>query len=310
MDKSLTIAFITSRAEPRVDWFLSSLLNQLDAKDQSAINILIVDAFHGQRAGLTVENGQWGAIALTYPLRITTVAPKPTIWQGKHRLTKDDWWAMSSATNTAFCLCKTDWVACVDDRLVLMPGWLRCIQDAMQHGYAVCGSYEKVRDLEVVGGIVKAFTPTDGKDSRVGNPNGPVKAPGEWFFGCNFALPIEWALAVNGCDETCDGLSMQDVIFGLMLQNNGYPICYDRRMKIMEDRTPDKLGPTMIRRDKGVSPDDKSHAMLAMLRNLKQAAHQWNLREIRERVLAGEPFPIPDGPKFDWYDSQPIADMA
>lgn len=306
--KSLTIAYITAREKPQFEWFFDSLALQM--KDALPISIIVVDTLADDRAGWTIPRGSLGRVAIGLPNPILHIKPKPTIWQGKHRITKEDWWAASNARNTAICLCQTEWIAFLDDRCVLMPTWLSAIRTAMKYGYAVCGSYEKRTGMTVENGVIKHGGIVIGEDSRIGLDDRAVKAPGQWFFGCTTALPLEWALAVNGYDETCDGLSMEDVIFGLMLQNNQYPIAYDKRMKIVEDRTPEEIGKPMRREDKGVSPNDKSHAMLNMLCGSKRAMHQWDLSEIRKQVLAGGPFPIPTEPKLDWYDGQPIAEFA
>lgn len=312
MTPSLTIAYITSRKSPHFEWFIQSLDSQLLAGQK--INVILVDALFKERDGL-----------LYYPFledcsfarRILHIAPKPNIWQGEHRATAQDWWAASNARNTAICCCQTDWIAFVDDRSVLLPNWLACVEAAMKQGYAVCGSYEKVINLKVEAGRVITYEePTNekaipsGKDCRLNAPdlqkNGASLCPGAWWFGCANAVPMEWALAVNGYDETCDGVSMEDVIFGIMLKNNGYPICFDPRMKMLEDRTPGTLEPLMRREDKGKSPDDKSHAMLKMLEGSKRALHPVDLRAVREQVLNGGKFPLPKGPYRDWYDGEVI----
>lgn len=305
----LTIGYITSRPSPRLEWFFDSLKRQTKPDDE--IEIIIVDKFAGDDARTENHKRLAGR-----PIIIT--APKPTIWQGKYRITSEDWWAASNSRNTVFCLASHPWVACLDDRCVLLPNWLNCVRDAQKHGYAVCGTYEKGFDLVVENGHIVSFVePRDetgklsAKDSRL-NEKGlvmtaPNLCPPNWFFGCSFALPLEWVWAVNGQDETCDGLSMEDVIFGLMLKNNGYPICFDPRMRIVEDRTPNQIGSPMRREDKGKSPDDKSHAMLAMLRDSKRAMHHWDLKKISEQVKAGQPFPEPEKKKyFDWYDGELI----
>lgn len=301
MNRPLTIAYITAREDPHIEWFLQSLRPQINEDDN--LSVLIVDALADER-GLktwnTITDADW---------HFQHTLPKPTVWQGKFRITKDNWWAASNARNTALLLAETEWIAFLDDRCVLMPGWLAAIRRAMHFGYAVCGTYEKRVNMTVKDGVIVHGGTIIGEDTRVGSDNGVVRAPGEWFFGCTNALPLDWALAVNGYDETCDGLSMEDVIFGLMLQNNGYPICYDRRMKIVEDRTPEQIGKPMRREDKGVSPKDKSHTMLAMLRDLKRAMHQWDLREIKKSLSEGHEFPIPKEPTNDWYDGQPLSEM-
>ena len=92
------------------------------------------------------------------------------------------------------------------------------------------------------------------------------------MFGCTFALPLEWALQMNGFEEGCDGLSMEDVIFGLMLKNNGFRIDYDPQMRMIEDRTEGEISAGHgvgrrfeARQDKGVSNPKatRSHKPLA-----------------------------------------------
>lgn len=139
---------------------------------------------------------------------------------------------------------------------------------------------------------------------------GPFDCPGEWTYGCSLALPLEWALNVGGFDETCDGVSMEDSIFGLMLQNHQYHITFDPRMKMLEDRTGGQLAPQPRRADKGVSPNDKSHAMLARLRTQKHVLSPVGIRRMRDETLAGIPFSIVTEPQVDWYDGQPIRDFA
>jgi hypothetical protein len=301
--KSLTVVMITARPEPEYNWWVDSLSRQWDFP-----KLIVVDALT-QRG---IQN--WKHVNLT------KVSPKPSVWQGIHRLTKQDWWATANARNTGICLCDTEWIGFVDDRLVLMPAWLHAVKDAMEGNYVVCGPYEKRTGMTVEGGVIKHGGIVTGEDTRLKYVNehwtdprhhltNPYQCPGEWTYTASLALPLEWALAVNGFDETSDGSSGEDYIFGLMLQNNGFPIKYDTRMMVVEDRTPEKLGTPMIRRDKGVSPNDKSHALLNKLRGLKRSIHPWDIRAIRNEALKGKPFPIPTGPTVDWYDGQPLSEM-
>lgn len=299
--KSLTICYITCRPEPRFDWFMDSLAAQWP--DERIVQVIIIDSLKSSR-GCDLSAGN-----------IIHAKPKPTVWQGKNRLTQSDWWAASNARNTGICLCRTEWIAFVDDRSVLVPGWMESIRRAMEGNYAVAGAYEKVHNLVVENGMIKSYTepandgnPT-GRDSRDSGQRDPERCHGNWWFGCTNALPLEWALQVNGYDETCDSLGMEDVIFGAMLENSGLPIRYDPRMKIVEDRTPGSIEYVAKRTDKGKSPNDKSHALLHKLQGLSRAAHNWDLREVRDKVLSGEPFPVPRGPTHDWWDNQPLSEF-
>lgn len=302
---NLTICFITARYKPHLMWFLDSLRLQLQPQDKLTV-VVVMSYIEGDE----IREEQWHPQIL---VRFTR--PKPTVWQGPERLTKANWWAASNSRNTGICLCKTDWIAFQDDRSVLMPGWLDAIRQAMAGGYGVFGSYQKRTGVEVKGGVITHAGIVTGEDSRLAYikehraDNAPTPAPGEWAFGCTLALPLEWCLKVNGYDETCDGLSMEDIIFGFQASNNGFQFQFDRRMAIVEDRTVDQLSKPMKREDKGVSPNDKSHALLAMLKDLKQARHNLDLREIRRTMLTGGKWPPATGAAVDWYDGQPLAEM-
>lgn len=304
---SLTIAFITSRDNPKFQWFLDSLYRQ--GRD---FNIIIVDAFASKR---NVPGYQMAEIEDEWPsgvIRITE--PKPNIWQGPHRLTGSDWWAKSNALNTSLCYCKTDWFASVDDRCVLDHGWYSAVRSAMASNYAVCGSYEKRVNMVVENGEIVEPGTIVGFDHRCdGHPHRAKKCAPGWFFGCSFALPTEWALQVNGWNEYLDGLSAEDTHFGHMLANNGFDIRFNPEMKVIQDRTPGECGPEMKRSSKERfqhDTEDKGHAAIRRFFGEKQSSHPWNIRELRASVLSGDPFPLPDVmPRLDWFDSKPIAEF-
>jgi hypothetical protein len=306
MNLDITIGYITARANPQFKWFLWSLLRQMNAADR--IHIIVVDALKDQRElDLFLDDGEFPNCDVT----IKHTLPMPNIWNGPHRVTNVDWWANSAARNTALCLAKTKWIAFLDDRCVLAKNWLNCIRDAIHNGYVVAGSYEKHDGMTVEKGEIKSYGKLITLDvSRWADGNRPVKCGGSWLFGCTLALPVEWAMLVDGYPTICDGIGAEDSLFGVLLENNGLPIFYDRRMLMIEDRTPSACRPTMEKTDKGVSPKDKSNALVAQLRDKKESIHApWTikLREIREHVQRGGRFPIP--PKqtwLDWWDSSPI----
>src|SRR6185503_20837727 len=140
---NLTIGFITSRHEPCFAWMFDSLKPQIKADDQ--IQIVVIDLLLDQRAGLMVRNGQFGSeIALgRYPATVEAHVPKPCVWQGEHRRTRENWWAISNSKNSVVCYAIHPWVAFLDDRCVLLPGYLDSIRDAIAGEYAVAGAYEK-----------------------------------------------------------------------------------------------------------------------------------------------------------------------
>lgn len=289
----ITVAYITGRKDPKWDWFIDSLRNQCGEE----VRVLVVDFYGREFRGAR------------------TVKPKPTPWQGEHRVTREDWWAMSNARNTAIINCETDWLAFCDDRSVLLPTWYGAVRQAMANRYVVCGSYSKVSGLRVNGGRVEGADVTLGVDSRLAlyKGKGPMTCGGGWVFGCTLALPTEWAYKVNGFEEGCDGLSMEDVIFGLNLQNYGFPIKYDPYMAMVEDRTVGECvaghQATFRREDKGVSPRDKSHAALERFGKRMRTEFTPDLMHLRELVSDKRNLPKPSPDVVDWYDGQPLREM-
>lgn len=306
--KPTTIAFITSRPEPEFDWFTDSLEREVKRAlggKWAGVEVIVVDFYRPQRSRLVRTPG-----------KTQHVSPKPTVWQGEGRLTKDHWWATANARNTALCLCSTEWIAFLDDRCVIQPGWLDRIKAAQEGKYVVAGSYEKRRGMTAISGVIAHGGIITGEDGRAayqakeGIAN-PMKCGGEWLFGCNFSLPLEWALAVNGVDESCDGLGAEDTVFGCHIHNAGYPIKFDSKMKMIEDRIPSAVNHApMKHKDKGVSPNDKSHAQVKWLTPLKRAQHGFEIRTVRANALNGAGFPPAWGPKVDWYDQEPLGEMT
>ncbi len=304
MIKSLTIVYVTARLEPKVEWFLESLHRET-AGDYSNRKVLIVNSYSATE--------KWHGTT-EYGLSFTSVKPKPTIWQGEHKITKDEWWAKSNALNTGITLCDTEWIAFVDDRSVLMPGWLQCVQDSMIHEYAVCGSYEKRANMRVTNGEISNHGELLGEDVR--RKFGRPVITADWYGGSG-ALPLEWCLQVNGfAEKYCDGLGFEDIQFGITLRNNGFDMRYDSRMMIVEDRTQGEIDGALKRGSKpSPDPNDiykaKDYQILAFMKDSKVSGNSYDLRELRQRVLKGEPFPPPSVlDHYDWYDGEFVGDMV
>lgn len=247
------------------------------------------------------------------------VPPKPNVWQGKYRLTTQDYFAASSARNTALCLAPDGWIAYVDDVSVLMPGWFARVEAAEKGNYMVCGAYQKVCQINVQNGHLVSCVDTEtGYDSRLRQlkfNRKMVKATGGWFFGCSVAGPVANFLAINGWDEDCDSMGAEDYACGLMLEKRGYQIFYDPQMMTYESEEHHFLPPVIPRKGKSNiqgHPTD-AHAYLAMLKNGRNRAPNYfgeeGLAGLREKVLRGEPFPICQVPDRDWRDGQPLSEI-
>ncbi len=258
---------------------------------QDEIHLVVVDTFNRSLAELGISPQMFKSAVVS--------RPKPNIWQGPHRVTTVDWWANSNARNTGIALSKTDYVAFLDDRCHLGPRWLDTVRQGEQtRASVIVGAYEKIE-----GGKITA-------DHRFQQcPQGKIDCGGSWLYGCTLALPLEWCLETNGFEEGCDGLSGEDYIFGFMLENNGHRIDFVPSLFVSLERSSAHAN-TYVRVDKGVSPNDKSHAALARFRGRKRSEFTADLRVVRARLAKGGTFPIPDpkGDYRDWYDDTPIKD--
>lgn len=321
MSEHLTVAYMTSRWDPKIHWFMQSLSHEMlrAAIDYTMLSVVVVDFWHAERdlrRGPHAEMGERPNVLWQVNEHWKHVAPKPNVWQGEHRRTKVDWFAAANARNTALCLAPDGWIAYVDDLSVLMPGWLERVREAMKSNTITFGAYKKVKNLVVEDGVATSYEEFPGGiDSRWGKGSdyGPVQAAGSWLFGCSLAGPVEAFLSVNGWNESCDGLGSEDYITGINLEKKGWRFAYDRRMLTLESEELHHVGPIMKRSDYGVSPNDKSHAILnATLHGNGWAPNYFGeggIRALRERVLAGEPFPVCRIPEHEWFSRTRLEDL-
>lgn len=314
MQQHLTIAYMTSRMEPHIEWFLDSLTNERK-NDSGDISLVIVDFYAKDRLGFGV----------TLPSFVKHVQPMPSVWQGEHRLTKQNWFAAANARTTSLCYAPDGWIVYIDDLSVLMPGWLQSVREAMAGNYIACGAYQKVKGLVVENGEVETFAyfPA-GEDNRLKHVIQDVTpCEGNWLYGCSLAAPVEALLSVNGWPiDLCDGHGFEDVCMGIVLKNAGYDIRYDTRMVTYESEEDHHKEPAFIRKDfhwdKGVVVEggngrtDKSHRALNIALKSKHFPNSFGeggIRALRQKILAGEPFPIPTSPQHEWYTKIPLSDL-
>ena len=257
MSPAVSIVFVTGREEPAFDWFADSLARQLGDGDD--IEVIVVDRLHDAAR----SEGFRIAAADRFPL--VPVPPKPSPWQGPHRLTKVDWFAASNARNSGLVHARAPYVAFADDCAVLMPGWWRAVKRGARHGAVLAGAYERRRAMTVrAGELVAGRINPNGGDARwnLGSDHGPVPVGGGQLYGSSFAAPRELLLAVNGLDEMCDGLGQEDVQLGLRLVATGTTIGYDRSMLAIESDELSAAGRALERHDRWL-PEDRYLARLA-----------------------------------------------
>jgi hypothetical protein len=299
----ITIAYTTSRLDPKFEWFADSLHDQCKG-DYTDIALVIVD-FNAT----TPDRHAYFQSRAHCP--VTVVPPKPNVWQGPYKLPKSDWWAAANCRNTALCLARDGTIAYIDDLSVLCPGWLDRVRLAAAGNYVALGVYEKVNKLVVERGQIVSYEPFS-KDSRLDYVTQDLThCHGGWLFGCSLAGSVEHFLKVGGWPEYADGLKFEDCLMGCCMHNAGIVLQLDRLMGTKESEEHHHGGKVFVARDKGVSPNDKSHAAL----HIAQAStyfpnyYEGGIRAMRDHVLAGNPFPIVQIPQHDWFDSQPLREF-
>jgi hypothetical protein len=303
----VTISYQTTRKNPRIHWFFDSLRLQLSEFPDLVKRVIVVDFWHGTRP-LPIPDD--------YPVEIKYVKSMPSVWQGEHRLTKEDWFDACSARNTSICYCDTEWLAYVDDLSVLMPGWMGCVNDAVKGNYIALGTYEKVKHLIVDNGYAVSYEGYHGgKDSRrtLVLGKGVLTCNGDWMYGCSAAIPLEAALVVNGWPvDLTSGCGAEDYVMGIAMGNCGYHFKYDTRMLTLESEEGHHEEPSFRREDFGKSPNDMSHAILATARQSKYFPNSFGeggIRALRERILSGGEFPIPKSPDRHWFNKKLLSEL-
>lgn len=308
MSPHLTIGWISCRKEGMFQWFYDSLRKEIAKENFTDVSVVVVDYHDTVRHGFPTPD-----------FAIKCVKPKPSVWQGEHRLTKESYFGAAGARNTAICLAPDGWFAAIDDLSVLMPGWLSAVHRAMEKDYCVFGAYKKVKRLVVEDGVPVSYEETPGGvDTRWphGSDNDAIPITNFGTYGCSMAMPVEALLKINGYDERCDciGLGSEDDMAGLMLRKQGYDLRYDRRMLTLESEERHHWEPPMKRMIEtgGQYPDkDASWAILRLVNEGNGVAPNEHfgpggLRALRDRILTGGSFPPPTGPLTNWYSGRKV----
>ena len=286
----ITIAFITAREEPHLEWLCDGIEQQAQKGDK--IELIVVDALGRPAQAI-------GFRPIKAITKLVETRPKPSIWQGPHRITAHDFFANANARNTAIVLCTTSYICFLDDRCKLDPSWLAQVRlGEKKRSSVICGPYDKHEDWGV-----------SVDHRRLIAPQGKRNCGGGWCYGGNFALPLKWLLEVNGCEEGCDPVGLEDCVLGQMLGNVARRIDFVAEMSVQQDRRGFVHPFDFPRQDKGQSPNDKSHALRARFFPRKCTEFTPDLKKLRRLTDKNKkPLPIPDpsGDYRDWYDGSPI----
>jgi hypothetical protein len=318
MHKNLTIVYITCRREPMFQWFAETLISQYPdglVTDQ----IIFIDSFIHHEEGRTeklakIVNGRFG---------YTHTPPKPSIWRGKHRKTKSNFFDASGTRNTGIVLAENEHIVFVDDLSALADGWLNYHRKAAQDKIILCGAYDKVSDIAISSNKIVSYK-ANNRDhrgvSQVGNDN--LKVSGGWVFGQNVSFPLEFLERVNGYDEFLARRGCEDCNIGIRMELAGYKdlIFYNKNCMIIEDEAmhwnevncidefyPKRVWKTDYEKHTRVSEfmnskmTNTEHKNLYVDKNFKTIDTSFNLKEERELWQRAKEFkPVGDCDYFDF----------
>lgn len=316
----ITICYLTNRDNPRFDWFRKSFNRQYNNE---------------VKAEIVVINGSNKSVDTWYKegdkCEITEYRPKPTPWQGPHRITKDNWFAASNARNTGIIYANGTYIVYVDDLSVLCPTWWQSVVKAYNDQIIILGAYKKVKDLTVEDGRILHYEETpNGNDHRLNY--GSRWAGGSWLYGCSCGFPIEYLLEVNGWDEINDGISYEDVQLGIRLEKKGHRMYYSTDMLTLECEECHSEGIPFRREDPLLTLEqyeecrnrmgitgwhekggrtDTSHLLMDMVNTRTRPDNFWtwgnhfNLRKLK----ASKAFQLPTGDELFWPNLQPIKNI-
>lgn len=358
---NLTIAYITGRSEPHWEWFVNSLCSQTTPEQRKKIQVVFVDGklwwpdikIEPTQQSIAFAHHFYHEMQRRFDLEKVVnkqfdylhIPPKPCLRQGPFRLTKKDWFCASNTRNTAIIAAKNDYLVCVDDLSVLMPGWLDQVAHAVENGYCVCGAYKKVLELRVIPYLNEKHETIDGRlpiieytefqpgvDSRWsrGSDTGIVPWSGAGLFGCSFGARVEDLLRIDGSEPACNGEGGEDFDMGIRLERSGVKIFYNRNMLTLESEEGHHGEKSLPRERKLVKRDllpaaydswdvhnqeEKYYSDHVLLNRVRHETERITpllpegLRAIRQEFLSTGMVPIPTGPTTDWRDGAELSSL-
>jgi hypothetical protein len=299
-------------------WFAETLISQYPdgvVTDQ----IIFIDSFIHHEEGRTeklakIVNGRF--IYAHTP-------PKPSIWRGKYRKTKSNFFDASATRNTGIVLAENEHIVFVDDLSALADGWLNYHRKAAEDKIILCGAYDKVSDIVISNNKIVSYKSSDFDNrgnNQIGNEN--LKISGGWIFGQNASFPLEFLERINGYDEFFARRGCEDCNLGIRLELAGYAdsMFYNKNCLIIEDKAMhwNKINcvdefyakrsfKTDHQRHQEVADyfckimNDLEHKNLHVDKNFKTIDTSFNLKEERELWQRAKEFkPVGDCDYFDF----------
>ena len=91
----LSIVYITFRENCKFEWFIDSLVHQSDENLRKGIQIIIVDGILESNVNES-ERRSFIKSVIGGKFEFVHVPPKPTRWQGKYRVTSENYFAAAN----------------------------------------------------------------------------------------------------------------------------------------------------------------------------------------------------------------------
>jgi len=229
----ITICYITARRQPMFKWFVETLLSQYQNNiviDQ----IIFIDSFVDYQQDRKEKLNQ----IVNNRFQYLHIAPKPSIWRGKNRKTKTNFFDASAARNTGLILSENEHVVFVDDLSALTEGWINHHRKAAENKIILCGAYDKVYNIVIKNNKIESYGRKDCDTRAIHQPSEEsIKAGGGWVFGQNVSFPFEYLEKINGYDEFFARRGCEDCNLGIRLELAGYKdlIYYNKNCLIIED---------------------------------------------------------------------------
>lgn len=241
----ISIAYVTSRREPMFRWFVESLILQYP-DGRVTDEVIFVDAWLEYS---TTRRAELAAIVAGRFDYIHT-PPKPSIWRGKHRKTKRNFYDSSGSKNTAFVVMGTQHCVLMDDLSYLLPGWLDYHRHAAEMGWIFSGRYIKGVNLKFAGNELRSWDVRfpDCRADHQTDAAKPIHSCGGWVFGSNTGIPLRAIIETGGKDEFLARAGGEDCDWGVRLENAGWRdlMRYDSRCAYVEDELLHYTGPNEV----------------------------------------------------------------
>lgn len=233
MNNKLSIIYCTSRKQPKFEWFVETLIGQY--KDKIVTDqIVFIDTF------VEYESDRLEKLKAIINDRFEYlhIPPKPSVWRGRHKKTKRDFFDASATRNTGLIVAETNHVVFIDDLCALMDGCIDFHRKAASEKIIFAGAYDKVSNIIVENNKVKSYDAKniDGRaHHQIGDSN--LKIGGGWIFGQNISFPFDCLKKINGYDEYFARRGCEDCNLGVRLELAGYKdlMFYNKNCLAIED---------------------------------------------------------------------------